>query len=353
MPLSTTGKAARKDLGPLALTLGEPAGIGPEITFKAWQHRQSAGLPPFALIAPGDFVSRLRDRLSPDTPIQVIDDLSDVPEVFENALPVFEADLPRSIDMPEPGQPSPATANLVVNSIRAAVALARSGQACAVVTNPIAKSVLYEAGFSHPGHTEFLAELTAESNAPSPVPVMMLAIEGLRVLPLTIHVPLSAVHDLVTRAGIIETGRRILKALGTDFGIEKPRLAVAGLNPHAGENGAMGSEEMDIIAPAVAALRADGAAVRGPVPADTLFHDRARAQYDAVLCMYHDQALIPLKTLDFDRGVNITLGLPIVRTSPDHGTAFDIAGKGVASADSLISALHMAAEIAARRAARA
>jgi len=337
-------------MAPLALTLGEPAGIGPEITFKAWQRRKTGSLPRFALIAPGDFVTGLRDRLSPDTPVQVVADLPEAAAVFEKALPVFEADLPSAIPVPEPGMPSPATADLVMGSIRAAVALCRKAQASGVVTNPISKSVLYEAGFPHPGHTEFLAELTATPDAPHPLPVMMLAIDGLRVVPLTIHVPLRDVSGLVTRDGIIRTARIILNALSTDFGLAEPRLAVAGLNPHAGENGAMGREDIDIIAPAVSALQAEGHRVSGPAPADTLFHDRARACYDAVLCMYHDQALIPLKTLDFDRGVNVTLGLPIVRTSPDHGTAFDIAGQGIASPESLIAALRMAADMAARRA---
>jgi len=312
--------------------------------------RKAATLPPFALIAPGDFISGLRDHLSPDTPIEVVTDLSDAPAVFEKALPVFEADLPSSATLPEPGQPSADTADLVVGSIRAAVMLCREAQASGIVTNPISKSVLYKAGFSHPGHTEFLAELSAEPDAAPPLPVMMLAIEGLRVVPQTIHVPLGDVPGLLTRDSILETARIILHALKSDFGLREPRLAIAGLNPHAGENGAMGREEIDIIAPAVAALQAEGHRVSGPAPADTLFHDRARTRYDAVLCMYHDQALIPLKTLDFDRGVNITLGLPIVRTSPDHGTAFDIAGQGIASPDSLIAAIRMAADMAARRA---
>lgn len=337
-------------MAPLALTLGEPAGIGPEITFKAWQMRKTAALPPFALIAPGGFVSGLRDRLSPDTPIEVIADLSEAAAVFKGALPVFEADLPSSVPLPEPGRPSTDTAELVIGSIRAAVTLCRNAQASGIVTNPISKSVLYKAGFSHPGHTEFLAELSAATDAPPPPPVMMLAIEGLRVVPQTIHVPLSDVPGLLTRDSILETARIILNALKTDFGLSEPRLAVAGLNPHAGENGAMGREEIEIIAPVVAALQAEGHRVSGPAPADTLFHDRARTRYDAVLCMYHDQALIPLKTLDFDRGVNVTLGLPVVRTSPDHGTAFDIAGQNIATPDSLIAAIRMAADMAARRA---
>ncbi len=339
MPSSTTARA-------LALTLGEPAGIGPEITFEAWRGREALALPPFALIAPPALVTALRDSLAPDVPVEAVGDLRQANDIFSRALPVFEAGLGYDGPAVTHGQPDEATAALVLRSIGAAVELAKSGAATAVVTNPIAKSVLYAAGFKHPGHTELLAELTGASGRQ----VMMLAIEGLRVVPLTIHVPLKDVAAALSEDLIVETATTVLAALEADFGIDKPRLAVAGLNPHAGEGGAMGKEETEIIAPAVARLRTAGHDVTGPAPADSLFHARARARTDAVLCMYHDQALIPLKTLDFDRGVNITLGLPIVRTSPDHGTAFDIAGQGVASPASLIAALQMAARIAGQRA---
>lgn len=344
MPSSTTDNAR-----PLVLTLGDPAGIGPEITFKAWEERRAEGLPPFALVAPLSLAEALRDRLSPDTPIEAVESLAEAVTVFERTLPVFAAGLEAARSDVTPGTPDPVYAPLVIGSIEAAVRLARQGQAAGVVTNPISKSHLYAAGFTHPGHTEFLAALCAEGDGPAPSPVMMLAIEGLRVVPLTIHLALRHVAGRITEDLITATARQVLWALERDFGIVRPRLAVAGLNPHAGEGGAMGDEEARIITPAINALKAEGHDVSGPVPADSMFHTRARAKYDAALCMYHDQALVPLKTLDFDRGVNITLGLPIVRTSPDHGTAFDIAGKGVANPASLMAALMMAAEMAARR----
>jgi 4-hydroxythreonine-4-phosphate dehydrogenase len=244
-----------------------------------------------------------------------------------------------------PGKPDARNAAAVIEAIEAAVADAASGKAAAAVTAPISKAVLAEAGFPHPGHTEFLQALTQVPRA-----VMMLASDKLRVVPLTVHLPLAAVPQSITTAAIVETAGIVLAALKRDFGIAKPRLAVAGLNPHAGEDGILGGEDGATIAPAVAALRAAGHAVHGPLSADTLFHDAARAGYDAALCMYHDQALIPIKTLSFWDGVNVTLGLPIVRTSPDHGTAFDIAGTGKARADSMIAAIRMAAQMADARA---
>ncbi len=262
--------------------------------------------------------------------------------VFPRALPVLPQEL--AVEA-EPGRPNPANAAAVIAAIERAVALVQAGEAAAVVTNPIQKETLYQAGFRYPGHTEFLAALAEIDTAP----VMMLACPGLRVVPITIHLPLAEAAGALTTEAIIHAGRVTAAALATDFGIAAPRLAVAGLNPHAGEGGALGREEAEIIAPAAAALRADGIAVDGPAPADTLFHEAARRRYDAALCMYHDQALIPLKTIEFARGVNITLGLPFVRTSPDHGTALDIAGQGRADPRSLLAALETARDMARAR----
>jgi 4-hydroxythreonine-4-phosphate dehydrogenase len=258
---------------------------------------------------------------------------------FATALPVMPLGIPVAA---RPGEPDPASAAATVRSIETAVALVRAGRARAVVTNPIAKHVLYEAGFRHPGHTEFLAALAGD---PPPHPVMMLWSEGLAVVPVTVHIPLSEVPRRLTTDLIVETGRIVARDLRARFGVASPRLALAGLNPHAGESGTMGSEDEAVVRPAVERLNAEGIAARGPVPADTLFHARARAGYDAVLAMYHDQALIPIKTIAFDDAVNVTLGLPFVRTSPDHGTAFDIAGRGIARPDSLMAALRLAGRL--------
>jgi 4-hydroxythreonine-4-phosphate dehydrogenase len=276
-------------------------------------------------------------------PSAVIARPADAAAAWPRAVPVLPVPLVRPVRL---GSADPANAPSVIGAIERAVAVVQAGEAAAVVTLPIRKETLYDAGFRHPGHTEFLAELAGGAT-----PVMMLACPGLRVVPVTIHLALKAALARLSTEGIVTAGRIAAEGLRRDFGIGEPRLAVAGLNPHAGEGGALGREEIEIIAPAVAALRAEGIAAFGPAPADTLFHERARRRYDAALCMYHDQALIPLKTVDFDRGVNVTLGLPFVRTSPDHGTALDIAGKGVASAESLLAALKLAAEMASRRAA--
>jgi 4-hydroxythreonine-4-phosphate dehydrogenase len=268
----------------------------------------------------------------------------EAPSVFPEALPVLPVDgTARGL----PGQPDPADAPLVIAAIDAAVAAVRTGQAAALVTNPINKDVLYRAGFRHPGHTEYLAELAGGGVAA----VMMLASPQLRVVPVTIHLALRQAVERLSKGAIVHAGRLTHQALVRDFGIAEPVLALAGLNPHAGEAGSLGREDIDIIAPAIAALRAEGIDACGPFAADTMFHAEARRRYDAALCMYHDQALIPIKTLDFDGAVNITLGLPFIRTSPDHGTAFDIAGRGVARPDSLVAALRLAAEMAARRSA--
>ena len=327
---------------PLALTMGEPAGIGGEIALKAWL-RRGDGVPPFYLIDDPARLSALAARLGWNVPLRHIADPQAAASTFSEALPV----VPVGGEVRAgPGRPDPVDAPLVVRAIDAAVADAAAGRAAAVVTNPISKAALYRAGFRHPGHTEYLGELAGLTEAP----VMMLAGPQLRVVPVTIHLALRRAVASLSTAMIEHAGRVTHTALVRDFAIAAPVLAVAGLNPHAGEGGALGREDVEIVAPAVAALRAAGIDARGPLAADTMFHAAARRGYDAALCMYHDQALIPVKTLDFDEAVNVTLGLPFIRTSPDHGTAFDIAGSGAARPDSLIAALHLAAEMAARRA---
>ncbi len=325
--------------------MGEPAGIGGEITLAAWRRRSAEALAPFFVI---DDPQRLRDlaaRLGFDLPVAEIAAPAEAAATFPDALPVLPLDCRVAA---EPGRLDSANAAAVLDSIRRAVALAQAGSAAAVVTNPIHKQVLMEAGFRHPGHTEFLAELSRDEAAGAPpAPVMMLACPQLRVVPVTVHLPLARVPDVLTGDLIVATGRTTAAALRRFFAVERPRLAVAGLNPHAGEGGRLGGEDEAVVRPAVARLRADGIDAVGPLPADSLFHAAARRGYDAALCMYHDQALIPIKTIDFEGGVNVTLGLPIVRTSPDHGTALDIAGRGKASPASLLAALRMAAEMAA------
>ena len=321
---------------PIALTMGDPAGIGGEIAAAAWRFLRQQDLPFFLI---GDPVW-LRD-IDPSLPVAEIGDPAQAIAAFSNALPI----LPLALNRPAfAGRPDPANAPAVIHAIEQATALAMSGEAGAIVTNPIAKSVLYQAGFADPGHTEFLAKLTGSRH-----PIMMLASPQLRVVPVTVHMALRRAVETLDPAGIITAGRITAAALAQDFGIETPRIAVAGLNPHAGEAGAMGDEEERIIAPAIAALKAEGIDISGPWPPDTMFTPAARQRYDAALCMYHDQALIPLKTLDMEQGVNVTLGLPIIRTSPDHGTAFDIAGRGIASPASLIAALRLAARMASAR----
>ncbi len=329
---------------PIALSLGDPAGIGPEIVVKAWQALRGQGQS-FVVIGDHEALAAASGRGS--SILARVGSPEEARRVFPDALPVF--DLPLGVDVVA-GQPSSAYAAKVVAWIETAVGLALSGAARAVVTAPIAKAPLYQAGFKFPGHTEFLGELTAQAPMQGARgPVMMLAAGGLRAVPVTIHEPYAKAPGLLTAPLIAHTGEVVAEALAQDFGIARPRLALAGLNPHAGESGALGREEIDIIAPAAALLRAKGIDCGDPRPADTLFHAEARASYDAVLCMYHDQALIPVKMLDFWGGVNLTLGLPIVRTSPDHGVGYDIAGRGVAKADSLIAALRLAADIADRR----
>jgi len=333
----------------VALTMGEPAGIGGEIALKAWlATRNVRAAPPFFALDDPARLTGIARRLGLDVPVAEIAEPGAAAAAFARGLPV----LPLALPVPAvPGSPSPANAPAVLAAIERAVALVMAGQASAVVTNPVHKETLYAAGFAHPGHTEFLAELARRHTGKAVRPVMMLAADELRVVPVTVHLPLREVADALETGAIVACGRTVAAALTRDFGIARPRLAVAGLNPHAGEGGRLGSEERDVIAPAVAELCALGIAARGPFAADTLFHEEARRAYDAALCMYHDQALVPLKTLAFDRGVNITLGLPFVRTSPDHGTALDIAGAGKARETSLVAALATAAAMARRRAA--
>jgi 4-hydroxythreonine-4-phosphate dehydrogenase len=329
---------------PLALTMGEPAGIGGELTLAAWTRRAEAGIPPFFALDDPARLERLAASLGWAIPLRKIADPGEAVAAFSSALPV----LPVALAAPAaPGRPDAANAGAVIRSITTAAELAKDGRAAAVVTNPIQKKVLYAAGFRHAGHTEFLAELARGA----PV-VMMLVCPGLRVVPVTIHLPLSEAVAALSCDAIVAAGRIAAAGLERDFGIARPRLAVAALNPHGGEGGTLGREEIDIIAPAVARLREAGVAADGPFPADTLFHQAARQRSDAVLCMYHDQALIPLKTIDFAGGVNVTLGLPFIRSSPDHGTALDIAGTGKGDPSSLVAALKLAGEMAARRGGR-
>jgi 4-hydroxythreonine-4-phosphate dehydrogenase len=327
---------------PLALTLGEPAGIGPDLALAVWHRRAELDVPRFYVVADPDFLGRRAGRLGLDVPIATVTSAS-AAATFPSALPVVAIDVAVSA---EPGHPDRSSAPAAIASIRRAVADVMAGAAVAIVTNPVAKNVLYDWGFAEPGHTEFLATLVQEATGKSQRPVMMLWSPELAVVPVTIHLPLREIFKHLSTELVIETGRIVARDLAVRFRIPRPRLAVAGLNPHAGENGALGDEDRAIVAPAVARLIADGIDARGPLPADSLFHQRARATYDAALCMYHDQALIPIKTLAFDHAVNVTLGLPFVRTSPDHGTAFDIAGTGVADATSLVAALRLAARLA-------
>ncbi|MFN3931485.1 MAG: 4-hydroxythreonine-4-phosphate dehydrogenase PdxA [Brevundimonas sp.] len=323
--------------------MGEPAGVGPEIIGRAWRALKEGGGPAFVVV--GDAVLMRAQGV----PVRTVMAAADAVEVFANAVPVLDVPLPAPV---QAGRPDAANAGTVADWIEQAVGLALAGEVAGLVTAPIAKAPLYAAGFRFPGHTEFIAELTADAPFSGVRgPVMMLTAKDLRACLVTIHAPLSQAPELVTAERVMRTARVVHESMRRDFGIARPRLALAALNPHAGESGALGLEEIEILAPAAAALRQEGIAITDPLPADTLFHEEARAGYDAVLCLYHDQALIPVKTLDFWGGVNATLGLPVVRTSPDHGTGFDIAGQGVARADSLIAALRLAGEMAAARAA--
>jgi 4-hydroxythreonine-4-phosphate dehydrogenase len=326
---------------PLALTLGEPAGIGPDITIAAWLRRRELNLPAFYLLGDEALLAQRAKTLGTDIKIASVS-AGEAEAAFADALPVV-ATGERATALP--GKPDGSSAPAALASIRQAVADVHMGRAGAVVTNPIAKSVLYRAGFRHPGHTEFLAELAARDGR-VPQPVMMLWSPRLAVVPVTIHVSLREALSQLTSELIVSTVRIVAIELKSRFGIARPRIAISGLNPHAGEDGSLGHEEQTIIAPALKTLRNDGIDAKGPLPADTMFHEAARDTYDCAVCMYHDQALIPIKTIAFDDAVNVTLGLPFIRTSPDHGTAFDIAGTGKANPASLIAALRLASRMA-------
>lgn len=334
---------------PLIVTMGDPAGVGPEIIAKAWPILATppgplAPVTPFAVIGDADVLA------AQGAPVEQIFSPSDARSVFGRAIPVLHHPAPASVT---PGQPDPRNAPAVADWIERAVDLVISGEAGGVVTAPIAKAPMYASGFRFPGHTEFIAELTADMPFNGTRgPVMMLTAKDLRACLVTIHVAIDQLPELVTADRVMRVARVVHESMKRDFGITAPRLAMAALNPHAGEGGSIGLQEIEVLRPAAAALRAEGLNITDPLPADTLFHDKARARYDATVCLYHDQALIPVKTLDFWGGVNATLGLPIVRTSPDHGTGFDIAGKGIARADSFIAAVRLASEMAAARATR-
>ena len=329
---------ASASLSPLAISLGDPAGIGPEVIAKCWDHRSDFGLPAFVAIGDARSVGAVWDG-----PIEIVDDPRQADAAFDHALPLIQIPV---AEADTPGHPSVAGAHCSLDALELAVGLARSGSAAAVVTGPVSKEQLYAIGFQHPGQTEFVAERCGVS--PGNV-AMMLAGPTLRTVPVTTHLPFRAVPEALSTALIESRGRATLRGLQRNFGIAEPRLAVAGLNPHAGEGGKLGQEEAELIEPAIAALLAEGWRVTGPHPADTMFHARARANYDAALCMYHDQALIPIKALHFEDAVNVTLGLPIVRTAPDHGTAFNIAGQDRADPRPMAAAIRMAAEAAALR----
>lgn len=331
---------------PLLVTQGDPAGIGPELVLRAWLERRERALPPFGWIGQRAVLESMSRHLEWDVPLASVA-THEINACFKTALPII--DLKQSFEVESvPGLPHPATAEGTIASIRGAVALVMKGDAAALVTMPIAKHVLYAAGFDHPGHTEFLAALAALPGEPPPLPVMLIWSEELAVVPVTIHIPLKDVPGALSTELIVKTARIVAHDLRTRFGIERPRLALAGLNPHAGESGTMGLEDEAVIVPAINLLQAEGIDAQGPFPADTMFHARARKNYNVVMGMYHDQVLIPVKTLAFDEGVNVTLGLPFIRTSPDHGTAFDIAGRGIARVDSSCAAIRLAGRLAER-----
>ena len=329
--------------GALAITQGDPSGVGVEITLAAWM-RRGARTPAFFLLGDPDHIARTAAAIGANVPIKLVAP-DEAAAAFSSCLPVVH--LTKGV-RGEPGKPSVEDASATIEAIERGVAMVRAGAASALVTNPISKDVLYQAGFAHPGHTEYLGELAARFYGVAASPVMMLWSQQLAVVPVTIHIALERVFAELTADLIVQTGRIVARELREKFDAPKPRLAIAGLNPHAGENGAMGRQEIEIILPAIERLRSDGVDASGPWPADTMFHPAARARYDAALCMYHDQALIPIKALAFDSAVNLTLGLPFVRTSPDHGTAYDIAGLGLADCASLEAAMALADRLARR-----
>lgn len=327
---------------PIAITMGEPAGIGGELTLKAWQARHIEQLPPFFAI---DDIDRLR-VINPAVQMKEIQNPLEALEVFDDALPVLPCPLKEPTVL---GTLNSQNGTCVIKSIERAVQYCMDGQASALVTNPIHKAALYDVGFDHPGHTEFIAHLCGQKNNKGETPIMMLAAKDLRVVPLTVHIPLKDVPAAISQDLIIEKARIVHESMKVDFKIASPRIAVCGLNPHAGEDGKIGQEDQEVIMPAIKKLKAEGLNISGPYPADTMFHEEARDGYDVALGMYHDQALIPLKTLDFHGGVNVTMGLSVVRTSPDHGTALDIAGQGIANPQSFMNAIKMADETAKNR----
>lgn len=326
---------------PLALTMGDPSGIGLDLTISAWKMRDQLSLPEFIFI--GDKTALLdRAKLLGQSIDVVTCEPNEVSTHFNQSIPCLEVTCSEDVTV---GKPTKGNAGAILASIEKAVELTNSGVTSAIVTNPISKAVLYDAGFEHPGHTEFLAALAKTPNEAPLLPVMMLAGPELRAVPVTIHIPLMQVMTHLTTDLIVRTSEITYSDLKHRFGVTNPKLAISGLNPHAGEDGALGHEDAEIIVPAINALRAKGIDVTGPLPADTMFHEDAREQYDVAICMYHDQALIPAKALGFHDAVNATLGLPFIRTSPDHGTAFSIAGKNIARHDSLVAALKMAAKM--------
>jgi 4-hydroxythreonine-4-phosphate dehydrogenase len=322
---------------PLAVAMGDPAGVGPETIAKAWAMREAEGIPRFFAVGQAEAFEQVWDG-----PVRVVSDPDEAAEAWNEALPVIRID---GGAHSRPGAPTIGGARASLDALELAVGLARSTAAAALVTGPVSKAQLYGIGFTHPGQTEFVAERCGIAGE---MVAMMLAGPSLRTIPVTTHIALKDVPAALSTELIVAKGRTVIRSLRRLFGIERPRLAVAGLNPHAGEDGALGREEIDMVIPAIERLREEEADVTGPHAPDTMFHARARAKYDAALCLYHDQALVPLKTLHFDEGVNMTLGLPIVRTSPDHGTAFDIAGQDKANPSAMVAALRMAADCARR-----
>ncbi len=324
---------------PIAVTIGEPSGVGPEVILKCWYKRAEYALPEFFVIGSAEIMKKTAAQLNLNIPLRAINVPDQAENIFHSALPVLDLNISSEFEY---GNPLPSTAPMVIGAIDKAVELILEGKARAMATAPIHKAALYKAGFTSPGHTEYLAKLATKHTNKPYHPVMMLASEELCVVPLTIHIPLNEVPALLSKELIIETAQIIHNSMKKYFGLQFPSIAVSGLNPHAGENNSMGREDSEIIAPAIATLKQTAIRVSGPLPADTMFHKAARDKYDVALCMYHDQALIPIKTIDFDAGVNVTLGLPIVRTSPDHGTALNIAGKGLANPTSMINSLKLA-----------
>lgn len=332
-------KNLKKIMTPIAVTIGEPSGIGPEVTLKAWNKRSENNLNPFFVIGSATILQKQAEDLGLNVPISVITSPHQAAPLFEKSLPVI--DFAYEVDF-KFGLPKTETAPMVLDAIDKAVEFVINGRASAMVTSPIHKSSLYSAGFNSPGHTEYLASLSKKYTGKDYHPVMMLASDELCVVPVTIHVALSKVPEILNQKLLIRSIETVYDALKEKFDIPFPRIAVAGLNPHAGEDNSMGTEDSDIIAPVIEIFKKKNIHIFGPMSADTMFHKSARAKYDVAICMYHDQALIPIKTIDFDAGVNLTLGLPIVRTSPDHGTAFDIAGQGLANPTSMINSLQLA-----------